>query len=553
MRLKPFALFDAMQPRQIVGECCFFDDAEKPLANLFDLLVQHREINAHELCAYRGEFAFALWDEKKRTAFAACDPMGSRALFYALLPHKIVFSCSIKALLALPEVNCGLNEAYLAEAFSTSLCAEHTYDEHTLYQGIKRLPAGHYLTWHDNDAFVARYWHLDDKPVFFSNDQDYVDGFYAHLHQAVQRRIGATDMLALEVSGGIDSLAIAATARQIAPQRPMIAFSNTCPASSHPEYQFTSEKRYADRACQHLKIQQISMTSEFDLFAALDTFQEVLPGFVEDVFSFMNIGFYELAQQHEATVVLSGFGGDQVATQHAIAMITECRQDKRQVRGFIEWWLLNGTQQSIKKLLTKMLRVFQARPALPERYRHFIDWISPLMEQRLHDFTARQMRCKTVQAVEARYAQGSMYGFLTSRPATSNILAKAYGVQHRYPMLDVDLLNYCHNVPAIHKRRWGIGRRMVRKAIAPYVPHELIYRDDKTSATCPEQIIRMDQSLIQYFADDHAIPETVRAYVCWPKLQAHMHKHGILDGSMRRALLYILQLERLNQRFGFLD
>jgi asparagine synthase (glutamine-hydrolysing) len=51
------------------------------------------------LSRLRGMFAFAIWDDREQTLFAARDPLGIKPLYYARLPDS-VFASELNALLA---------------------------------------------------------------------------------------------------------------------------------------------------------------------------------------------------------------------------------------------------------------------------------------------------------------------------------------------------------------------------------------------------------------------------------------------------------------------
>ena len=500
-----------------------------------------------------GEFIMFAYDAARKKVCAACDPMGMRPLFYLADHERIVFAPTVEPLLEALGRQPTLNKTYLAHTFSTLLCAEHTFGEETLYQEIKRLPGSHYLTWQDGRVETKRYWYVTDKPIHFSKDQDYIDRFYEHLKQAVACRLpDDTSPVALEVSGGIDSLAIATLTRHCAPERELLAYSNRCPDNPNPAYEFTSEFEYAQQACEHLSITQIPGTSEFDLFAAVTRCQWHLPGVVEDLFSLMNAWVYSAAGHAGAKVLLSGFGGDQVATQHATQVVMEHIQQKQWLRACIEYGGLHGIKNLCKKVVLNMLGYRPDRSSVPERYRQMIEWLVPDMLDHIQARLAELGTLRSVREMEAQYVQGAMFGYMTSRPSFSNMLAAQYGILHRYPMLDTRLINYCYNVPSHHKRRWGMGRRLVRKALLPHVPKHLILRNDKTGATCPRQIVAADQALVRYFSQQPMIPGIVHDYVQFSKLQAMVSEGGVLPTYERRALLFIMQLERINQRFGFL-
>ena len=104
-----------------------------------------------------GDFAFAIWDERKQRLFLARDHFGVKPLYYYRSDRVFVFASEIKALLCLPEVPRRLNEARVAD-YLTVMMEDKTV---TFYREIFRLPAGHSMTVSREGAPARPYWALD--------------------------------------------------------------------------------------------------------------------------------------------------------------------------------------------------------------------------------------------------------------------------------------------------------------------------------------------------------------------------------------------------------
>src|SRR6478609_75610 len=162
------------------------------------------------LSRLRGMFAFAIWDERERTLFAARDPMGIEPLYHARVPGGgILFASEINALLAsnlLPrEIDPGSAGEYLAW-FSVPA-------PRTIYRGIANLPPGHSLA---IDALgrveTDSWWHLP-APVqpgrATANYQDFVHGLRHQLEDSIRAHRVADVPVGAFLSGGLDSTAVA--------------------------------------------------------------------------------------------------------------------------------------------------------------------------------------------------------------------------------------------------------------------------------------------------------------------------------------------------------
>ena len=160
----------------------------------------------------RGMFAFAIWDRQRRELFLARDRFGVKPLYYVLATDgSLYFASEIKALLAADAVTPRLNFAALPDYL-----ANHAPSgDETLFEGVRRLPAGSTLRWRDGVVQIEPYWDLrfafdsaerDSRP-----ERELVAEFGSRFREAVRLRLMADVPLGVFLSGGIDSAAIAAT------------------------------------------------------------------------------------------------------------------------------------------------------------------------------------------------------------------------------------------------------------------------------------------------------------------------------------------------------
>ena len=162
----------------------------------------------------RGMFTIAIWDSTERRLFLARDRFGIKPLYYKhLTDGSLVFASEIKALLEWPGVRAELN----FNALPDYLANHAPSGSETLFAGIKRLPAGHTLTWRNGQIQIEQYWdlnYLDDAVaprVGSPRERDLVAEFTERFTEAVRLRLMSDVPLGMFLSGGIDSAAITAT------------------------------------------------------------------------------------------------------------------------------------------------------------------------------------------------------------------------------------------------------------------------------------------------------------------------------------------------------
>ena len=153
---------------------------------------------------FRGMFAIALWDAKKRELWLIRDRIGIKPLYYSVHHGRVTFASEIKALLQDPEQNRALDEA----AFFHYLSFLTTPAPQTLFAGIRKVPSGTWLRFRENGQVLEqRYWDVWDhtQPLIGVSEQDIAEQILAELRTAVRLRKVSDVPVGVFLSGGIDS------------------------------------------------------------------------------------------------------------------------------------------------------------------------------------------------------------------------------------------------------------------------------------------------------------------------------------------------------------
>jgi asparagine synthase (glutamine-hydrolysing) len=101
----------------------------------------YEEVGARVPELLRGMFAFALWDARQATLLLARDRFGEKPLFYGERPDGFVFASELGALLADERTPAALS----LPALDSYLALQYVPSPDTIYEGLKKLPAGHTL------------------------------------------------------------------------------------------------------------------------------------------------------------------------------------------------------------------------------------------------------------------------------------------------------------------------------------------------------------------------------------------------------------------------
>jgi asparagine synthase (glutamine-hydrolysing) len=269
-----------------------------------------------------GMFAFAIWDERSRTLFAARDRLGIKPLYYRKRGEGLAFASELKALVELgrPEVDRSALRDYFTYKYVPA--------PRTIYRDVHKLPPGHTLTFRDGQLSLRRYW----EPAVSSargRPEAALEELDALLTDAVRSHTLSDVPLGVFLSGGLDSSAIVACLER--PKTFSIGF----------DVETKSELGHARVVAEHFGTDHSEeIVAGVDVEQALDA----IPGMYDEPFGDSSAWVTHVvsreARKH-ATVALSGDGGDEVFSGY----------------GWYRKWLAYGDSRGAR-LLTRVLDPF---------------------------------------------------------------------------------------------------------------------------------------------------------------------------------------------------
>lgn len=165
------------------------------------LILLYIEFKEKMLKFINGIFAFAIYDEEDNSIFVAKDRLGVKPLFYTLKDSKFIFSSEIKGILASEFVTPVMGKEELLELLA--LGPAHTPGK-TYFKNILELEAGHYAIYKDNELEITKYWDLEEKKMFDS-DEDILDNVKYLVTDSTKKQIVSDVGVSTMLSGGLDS------------------------------------------------------------------------------------------------------------------------------------------------------------------------------------------------------------------------------------------------------------------------------------------------------------------------------------------------------------
>lgn len=167
------------------------------------------------LTRLHGMFAFAVWDNDKRSITLARDPLGIKPLYLTECDKSLFFASELRALLSYP----GINRSVSIGAVRGYLASGSVPEPDSMVEGIRHLPAGHVLEWKDGLSRLTKYWsprfpvHRDGAELSDDWSNSVMQTRNA-LMDSIARHFVSDVPVGIFLSGGIDSTALVSLARQ---------------------------------------------------------------------------------------------------------------------------------------------------------------------------------------------------------------------------------------------------------------------------------------------------------------------------------------------------
>ena len=447
-----------------------------------------------------GMFALALWDGRKQCLFLARDRLGIKPLYYHFSRGNLLFASELKALMTFKDFDRNIE----ADAIPLFLHYQYIPAPRTIFKDTYKLLPGYYMVFDGGKLDLHPYWCLPELPEDLGSshptEQERLEGLDSLLTQAVSDRLVSDVPLGALLSGGIDSSMVVALMQKV----------NTSPVRTfsvgfrEPGY---NEAPWASRVAKHLG------TDHTEFYVTPREALEVIPRLPEiydepfaDSSAIPTFLVCSLARS-QVTVALSGDGGDE------------------QFAGYVRYWSTQAMVRSFRRLPGSIKRALAGllggipsnwvekfylpcREFLPQRFRvvNFPDKWQKLISL-MGNAEIRELYRMTI-CLWSEEELLRMTGLTLSKgiyeevfketegwPPLSRLMrvdqrtylpdamltkvdraSMAVSLEVRVPLLDHRVVEYTSQLPDNLKYRNGMGKYLLKKLLARYVPKELFER-----------------------------------------------------------------------------
>ncbi len=453
------------------------------------ILAAWRQWGVDCLSRLNGMFAFALHDRQRGCLFLARDRLGVKPLHFARLSDgSLAFASELKGLLRHPLLRKDANLSAVEDYFALG----YVPDDTCIIAGVDKLAAGHFLLLERGKGWVAprRWWQPDFSQRIRASEGEAAEHLTHLLRQAVTDRMVADVPLGAFLSGGVDSssvVALMAEASRKAVHTCTIGFDEAS----------LDETAYAQAMAERFATDHRMRVVAADDFALVDRIADQFDEPFADASALPTFRVCELAREN-VTVALSGDGADEAFAGYRRLVF---QHQEERIRSMIPEVLRRNILGPLAKAWPQMdwaPRPLRARATLSslsksgaEGYAEAVSVTGPDQRARLFNDAAKHALGDHV--AEARYVKA-----MADAPACEpldraqyadlmiwlpgDILTKtdrmsmAVSLEAREPLLDYRLVEFAASLPASMRVKGSTGKAILKQAMEPYLPPDILYR-----------------------------------------------------------------------------
>lgn len=460
-----------------------------------------------------GDFAFVIFNTQTGEIFCGRDHLGARPFFYCFEKGAFIFASELRIIrAALPE-RASASLDYLLD----SLVTRKTEKSGSPFDQIKRLPQAHFLHISGGRMALQKYWQLDPiKRLRLNSEKEYMDLLQDKLVKAVEMRCEDTQTGA-ELSGGLDSSCITGIAARYLKSKGQMLSTYSHAFPERTEMDIKDEKQHI---AEMIKFTSVHSTTIDYLSRSIPDLLEYAIGiqgcYIQQNFSILCDALYEAAGRDNVNVLLSGFGGDEMISARTGVQWNELIRER-------EWKVIGGELfhkgvalnnlvkagiislrylYSIIKKPGKTSGVF-TKTLLDGRFQNI-----PLQKDFAHKHKLRQRLAEQYlrdkrSTLALRQIDRMMHDHVPQRMEYCYAAAAQHGIEYRYPLLDIDLLETYLAFPSWMKQHHDVNRYTFRQAITGYVPETIRTRNDKSGSTIPQTFFSLKNEREEIFKVMH--------------------------------------------------
>lgn len=444
-----------------------------------------------------GDFAFAIWDAKKKELFCARDHVGTRTLYYTMSDNAFMFCTLMRPIIKASSDRIELNEKWIADCLALDHLINEIECNETPYKGIYQIPPASTLIFGKGDIYIEKYWDplREIKPLKLKTDEEYVNAFKKVFFEAVHCRLRSKENVGIMLSGGLDSASIASVAANMLRNENKKLYSFTsipiAPCDDHPQYYIPDESKEVELLSKHCG----NIETEFLKFEGkncVSDMEEVISILEQPYKTFRNMywmkGILEQGKKKKCRIMLNGqFGNFTISYGNFYT--------------YYRTLFTQGKFITIAKEIMALSR--EINMPVPQVIRKLKDVFIPYFIRRIHHLVTqknenmfknviinmemverwnikKRLRAAGYNQIVIPYnTMQKEFGIVLNPCVLSHLgtmeskLSLANGLVIRDPSRDKRVIEFCLSLPVSQYVRGGKQRILIRRAMEGSLPDEI--------------------------------------------------------------------------------
>ncbi|MBN2010341.1 hypothetical protein JW960_13430 [candidate division KSB1 bacterium] len=475
----------------------------------------YRSLGKECFVKLNGNFVIVIWDQKTDELYVVRDHVGVDPLFYAWDGETLVFGTSLQGLIQTKLVEPKLN----MKALYTYFLFNYIPGFEALVDKVKKVRPGHFLYTSNGSLANKRYWYLSfarDETLESKDETSYAREMFELLKDTVAIRIASNESShGAFLSGGMDSSSVVGLMSDIGAS-PIHTFSFRCKGKTF------DESKYAKIMSDNYGTQHYLVEYPASTISAI----EDMVRFMDEPFCDIGIEVASYILGREAkgktNYVLTGDGGDELFAGHPVYLADDMAHKfdrvPRPVRQPLTKLLQFLPDTDKKKSLAVKAKRFSYSYQFPvdlysNRWRIYYtpQEMAALMTGTMHDELQSLNPLSDIahlydEADGQDFLSKTLYGDYMTVVGFYFIrmkLLRAFGLEGRFPMFDHRLVEFAAKMPSSLKIRGTEVKYILHKAMAGFLPDEIVFRKDKLGHSVPMKNWMRDEPVVKEFIADH--------------------------------------------------
>ncbi len=464
------------------------------------------------LSKLNGIFALAIYDQEAKELHVLRDPIGIKPLYFSAQEGAVFFSSEVKGLLAFKHLKRTVRKQSLLE----QLAFMYVPEPYTMYEEFVKVKPGIYHRYVEGKLVDSKplFNHLQ-SPISQSSEEVLSEQLHATLEKAVRRQLIGDVPISLFLSGGLDSSSIAFEAVQ-AKATIQSAYTISFSKEDNSLDGQSSDLHYASLMANKLGLTLHIIQAESEFLSLLPTLLDFMEDGISDPVAINTFLICHSARKDGVKVMLSGQGADEYlagyrryqAEKLILDMSTLTRKTLTSLGGLFPS-TITGKFSTMYRRFKKIAKA--AGQPSQKRIASYFMWgggeqikslfVDQQVEQPgldLVDFLDQHTHLDTFSTMLLADQQ---FDLLSLNLSYTDKMSMAVGLEVRVPFLDFEMVQLMNSVPRELMLKNGQQKYILKKAMEPYLPKEVIYREKAGFALPIRSWFSKRSAILDHFFD----------------------------------------------------